>query len=77
MIGAPAPNDDDGVDDGPNRSPRLLTFAQASRLSLIPLNALYDWSAKGRLDAVKVSASRRTLLDRDAFIRLIISQSRR
>jgi len=53
--------------------PPLLTTEQAATIAQRAVATIHDWSHRGLLDAIKVRRGRRLLLDRDGFVRFLVS----
>lgn len=57
------------------RYPPLVTSGQAAEIAQVPIGTLYDWSSRGLLDGLKHRRGRRLLLQRDLFVRFLMSDA--
>ena len=53
--------------------PALIDFRQACEIAHCPLDTVYDWSSRGLFREFKSKPGRRALLDRNAFVRFIVT----
>ena len=57
-----------------DKYPPLITLPEGSVIARSPMGTMYEWSHQGLFDGFKIRAGRRVLLQRDAFIRFLLSR---
>jgi hypothetical protein len=54
----------------------LIEVAEAAKIAHVPPATIHAWSSAGHMDGFKVRSGRKVLFHRDAFVRMVLGDTR-